>query len=109
MTSPGTHSRSRRYRVVAALFILSLITDIDRAAISTAKGPMATELSLCDGQVGAVDQGRKKNFTPSKRKITDRTPHATPQNQYGRNNAAAITATSDGIGPATVSAVRVNR
>lgn len=54
MTCPGTNSRSRRYRVVAALFILSLITYIDRAAISTAKGPMATELSLSDGQMGAV-------------------------------------------------------
>ena len=54
MTRSGTNSRSRRYVVVGALFILSLITYIDRAAISTAKGPMATELSLSDGQVGAV-------------------------------------------------------
>jgi len=50
----GPNSGSRRYVVVAALFILSLITYIDRAAISTAKGPMATELSLSDAQMGAV-------------------------------------------------------
>jgi ACS family glucarate transporter-like MFS transporter len=43
-----------RYLVVAALFLLSLITYIDRAAISTAKGPMARELSLSDAQMGAV-------------------------------------------------------
>lgn len=44
----------RRYGVVAALFFLSLITYIDRAAISTAKGPMARDLSLSDAQMGAV-------------------------------------------------------
>jgi ACS family glucarate transporter-like MFS transporter len=43
-----------RYLVVAALFLLSLITYIDRAAISTAKQPMAQELSLSDAQMGAV-------------------------------------------------------
>lgn len=47
-------SRSSRYMVVAALFVLSLITYIDRAAISTAKGPMARELSLSDAQMGLV-------------------------------------------------------
>jgi ACS family glucarate transporter-like MFS transporter len=40
--------------VVAALFILSLITYVDRAAISTAKRPMAGELSLSDAQMGFV-------------------------------------------------------
>lgn len=40
--------------VVAALFVLSLILYIDRAAISTAKGPIASELSLSDAQMGAV-------------------------------------------------------
>jgi ACS family glucarate transporter-like MFS transporter len=40
--------------VVAALFVLSLITYIDRAAISTAKQPMAADLSLTDAQMGAV-------------------------------------------------------
>ena len=44
----------RRYVVVAALFILSLITYIDRAAISTAKGPMASALQLSDAQMGLV-------------------------------------------------------
>jgi ACS family glucarate transporter-like MFS transporter len=43
-----------RYILVAALFVLSLITYIDRAAISSAKEPMAAELSLSDQQVGAV-------------------------------------------------------
>jgi ACS family glucarate transporter-like MFS transporter len=43
-----------RYLVVAALFALSLITYIDRAAISSAKGPMAADLSLSDAQVGLV-------------------------------------------------------
>ena len=43
-----------RYLVVAALFLLSLITYIDRAAISTAKQPMAHELALSDAQMGAV-------------------------------------------------------
>jgi MFS transporter, ACS family, glucarate transporter len=54
-SNPGqTASRVRRYTVVAALFILSLITYIDRAAISTAKRPMAGELSLSDAQMGFV-------------------------------------------------------
>ena len=46
--------RLQRYTVVGALFVLSLITYIDRAAISTAKGPMASELSLSDQAVGLV-------------------------------------------------------
>jgi predicted metal-binding membrane protein len=57
----------------------------------------------------ATGHGRKKNFTPNKRRLTDAMPHAAPQNQYGRNNDAAITATSDGIGPALVRTVRVNK
>ncbi|MPZ19777.1 MAG: MFS transporter [Luteitalea sp.] len=47
-------SRLPRYMVIAALFVLSLITYIDRAAISTAKGPMAGDLSLSDAQMGFV-------------------------------------------------------
>jgi ACS family glucarate transporter-like MFS transporter len=43
-----------RYLVVGALFLLSLITYIDRAAISTAKGAMARDLSLSDAQMGLV-------------------------------------------------------
>ena len=44
----------KRFLVVAALFILSLITYIDRAAISSAKGPISAELSLSDTVMGAV-------------------------------------------------------
>lgn len=51
---PATAAAARRYVVVAALFVLSLILYIDRAAISTAKGPLAEELSLSDAQMGAV-------------------------------------------------------
>jgi ACS family glucarate transporter-like MFS transporter len=54
VTHSPANGRSRRYTVVGALFMLSLITYIDRAAISSAKGPMATELSLTDTQIGAV-------------------------------------------------------
>jgi MFS transporter, ACS family, glucarate transporter len=43
-----------RYLVIAALFCLSLITYIDRAAISTAKGPIAGDLGLSDAQMGLV-------------------------------------------------------
>ena len=44
----------KRYLVVLALFILSLITYIDRAAISSAKGPIAEDLLLTDEAMGAV-------------------------------------------------------
>lgn len=54
MTTVTASAGSRRYWVVAALFFLSLITYIDRAAISAAKGPMAEDLSLSDAQMGAV-------------------------------------------------------
>jgi ACS family glucarate transporter-like MFS transporter len=43
-----------RYLVVAGLFALSLITYIDRAAISSAKGPISTEMSFDDQAMGAV-------------------------------------------------------
>ena len=43
-----------RAAVVAAIFVLALITYIDRAAISTAKGPITSELSLSDQAMGAV-------------------------------------------------------
>jgi ACS family glucarate transporter-like MFS transporter len=46
--------RAKRYGVVAALFVLSLILYIDRAAISSAKGAIAAELSLTDAQMGVV-------------------------------------------------------
>ena len=52
--SPATNGRAQRYGVVAALFMLSLITYIDRAAISSAKSPMAGELGLSDAEMGAV-------------------------------------------------------
>jgi MFS transporter, ACS family, glucarate transporter len=43
-----------RYVVMAALFVLSLILYIDRAAISSAKMAIASELSLSDTTMGAV-------------------------------------------------------
>jgi MFS transporter, ACS family, glucarate transporter len=43
-----------RYLVVASLFVLSLITYIDRAAISSAKAAMSGELSLSDQAMGLV-------------------------------------------------------
>jgi MFS transporter, ACS family, glucarate transporter len=46
--SPG------RFRVVAGLFVLSLITYVDRAAISSVKEPMAAELALDNAAVGLV-------------------------------------------------------
>ena len=49
-----TDRRWPRYAVIGALFLLSLITYIDRAAISSAKGPMAGDLSLSDAQMGLV-------------------------------------------------------
>lgn len=44
----------RRWFVVAALFVVSLITYIDRAAISSAKGSVAADLGLSDENMGAV-------------------------------------------------------
>ena len=44
----------RRYLVVLILFVLSLITYIDRVAISSAKEPVAQELALTDEAMGAV-------------------------------------------------------
>jgi ACS family glucarate transporter-like MFS transporter len=43
-----------RYGVVAALFVLSMITYIDRACISTAKDPIARDLGFSDAQMGLV-------------------------------------------------------
>ena len=43
-----------RYGMVAMLFLLSMITYIDRAAISTAKDPIAKELALSDSSMGMV-------------------------------------------------------
>jgi len=44
----------RRWLVVAGLFVLSWITYIDRAAIASAKEPMANELGFEDRAMGAV-------------------------------------------------------
>jgi ACS family glucarate transporter-like MFS transporter len=44
----------KRYLVVLILFVLSLITYIDRVAISSAKEPLAQELALSDEAMGAV-------------------------------------------------------
>jgi ACS family glucarate transporter-like MFS transporter len=43
-----------RYAVIASLFLLSLITYLDRAAISSAKTAMSAELALTDQAMGAV-------------------------------------------------------
>ncbi len=43
-----------RHWVVAGLFVLSLITYIDRAAISSVKDPLSAELGLSGQQMGAV-------------------------------------------------------
>ena len=43
-----------RYLVVAGLFVLSLITYVDRAAISSVKDGLAAELALDDRAIGAV-------------------------------------------------------
>jgi ACS family glucarate transporter-like MFS transporter len=43
-----------RHWVVAGLFVLSLITYIDRAAISSAKDAMSADLGLSNQQMGAV-------------------------------------------------------
>lgn len=40
--------------LIAALFVLSLLTYVDRAAISSAKEPIAAELVLSDKSMGAV-------------------------------------------------------
>jgi len=50
MTSPN----NKRFWVVAALFLLSLILYIDRAAISSAKSAIAGELALSDTEMGGV-------------------------------------------------------
>jgi len=44
----------KRYGVVAALFVLSMITYIDRVCISTAKDPIARDLGFTDAQMGVV-------------------------------------------------------
>ena len=44
----------QRFVVVAALFVLSMITYIDRACISSAKDPIAADLKLSDSAMGMV-------------------------------------------------------
>ena len=44
----------KRYLVVAGLFVLALITMIDRAAISSAKGPLSKDLALSDQEMGYI-------------------------------------------------------
>ncbi len=45
---------ARRYAVVVALFVLSMITYIDRVCISSAKGPIAAAMGLSDSAMGLV-------------------------------------------------------
>ena len=51
---PGGVKTRGRFLVVAGVFVLSWILYIDRAAISSAKGPIASELGLSDQQMGLV-------------------------------------------------------
>ena len=44
----------KRYFVLGGLFVLSLITYVDRACIASAKGAVARDLSLTDQQMGAA-------------------------------------------------------
>ncbi len=44
----------KRYLVLGALFVLSLITYVDRVAISSAKAPLASGLALSDQAMGWV-------------------------------------------------------
>lgn len=53
-TAAGAQLPRGRYLVVGAVFVLSLITYIDRAVISTAKGAMAGDLGLSDQAMGAI-------------------------------------------------------
>ena len=58
MVKPNRTEAKRRnlakYCVVAALFILTMITYVDRVAISTAKAPIAFEFKLSDSAMGLV-------------------------------------------------------
>jgi ACS family glucarate transporter-like MFS transporter len=46
--------QTKRYAVVFVLFILAMITFIDRVCISAAKEPIASELHLSDAEMGLV-------------------------------------------------------
>ncbi len=54
VTAVEKRARRARRLVMAALFLLSLITYVDRAAISSAKGPIAGDLALSDQAMGVV-------------------------------------------------------
>jgi ACS family glucarate transporter-like MFS transporter len=54
VTPAGGGSSRKRFLVVAGVFVLSWILYIDRAAISSAKGPIASELGLSDQAMGLV-------------------------------------------------------
>ncbi|HKF02057.1 MAG TPA: MFS transporter [Candidatus Sulfotelmatobacter sp.] len=53
-SSGAEPARATRSAVIAALFVLSLILYIDRAAISSAKSAISTDLSLSDTAMGIV-------------------------------------------------------
>jgi len=54
MSGNGAEPPRTRHLVVAAIFVLALVTYIDRGVISSVKGPMASELALSDQAMGAV-------------------------------------------------------
>jgi hypothetical protein len=58
--SGGAHSLMPvRYRLIAVTFTLSMLLYVDRIAISTAKGPLSSELGLTDTQFGWPFQDRR--------------------------------------------------
>jgi MFS transporter, ACS family, glucarate transporter len=52
--SPTDIRRGRKHRLVCALFVLSMITYVDRTSVSIAKEPISTQLNLSDRQMGMV-------------------------------------------------------
>lgn len=52
--SPGGVAGRKRFLVIGGIFVLSWILYIDRAAISSAKEPIASELGLSDQQMGLI-------------------------------------------------------
>jgi ACS family glucarate transporter-like MFS transporter len=52
--SPTGITPGRKHRLVCALFVLSMITYVDRTSVSIAKEPISTQLNLSDRQMGMV-------------------------------------------------------
>ena len=52
--SPTDMRSGHKYWLVCALFVLSMITYVDRTTVSIAKEPLSTQLNLSDRQMGMV-------------------------------------------------------